>query len=733
MSIFKLDVFKGLSFAIPCLHSTHTMGILTFTLLPLALILAAALALVTVVLLRFCVKRSSAKTRRAIAHMPCGMGKCKVQSAVISTFKIVVVILLFVYPALCSKLFTTFKCVEVGPGELYMVADMTKQCYVGDWLLWGAVSLVGMIFYVVGIPVAIIVFLWIGQKKQALRFPVVELPEDIDMIEPRMVWSFVERTDNYLLNKGALGNVYEQYDPEAWYFEAACTFRKMILTGALVLFGAGTAAQVVVALAVCIFWFGLVANQKPYEDDTDDRLAQVEAMQVLFTLLIGLVLQLQRSAAKNGEQEFDNNSLGIALIGLNCVVIALALVQQPICRKIGTCFYNTVNGYKQRADAMRHWEKGLLVEVDDERYYDDDINTHDSSDIPNAVWVDGGDEPPRIIHQRPLAMKIVEDDRSGTMYFNALDGMLINDPICIHERTGKEYWFDKLTNVRLEVAPLHLHEIDDEHTVATAQHWFDETVKKHVGPNPKRAMLFERPTQLVLPHMRGNHPLLQGDCKDAVVRTVWHNKKTGELSYEDPHHALAVEHALEPRCCGCLHKSPDKIREENMAPDEELREELIITVDADIELGEKLTTASDLIYIAGASGSTSKAEAARMDAEAVEQQGGRIDGNAIDVASEQINRQDDADAVAARAALEARKTKSRLGADAIAANEEIERAEAAVSAEARQDLERRKLARTQSKHVAETEAGEGAVDMIENPMDTSSAAQRALRGTRHVC
>ena len=156
-----------------------------------------------------------------------------------------------------------------------------------------------------------------------------------------------------------------------------------------------------------------------------------------------------------------------------------------------------------------------------------------------------------------------------------------------------------------------------------------------------------------------------------------------------------------------------------MAPDEELREELLITVDADIELGEKLTTASDLIYSAGASGSTSKAEAARMDAEAVEQQGGRIDGNAIDVASEQINRQDDADAVAARAALEARKTKSRLGADAIAANEEIERAEAAVSAEARQDLERRKLARAQSKHVAETEAGEGAVDMIENPMVTS--------------
>jgi len=319
------------------------MGVATFTLLPLSLIIAALLALMIVALSRCCFKRCPSKTRRKIRKMPCGCGKCSTSAAVTSTLKIVVVILLFVYPALCSKLFTTFKCVEVGPNELFMVADMTQQCFVGNWLIWAAISIAGMVLYVIGIPMGIVAFLWIGKRRGALQFPVVDLPVDVDDIEPAMVKEYVARTDMYLRNKGALGSVYDQYDPETWYFEICCTFRKMVLTGALVLLGAGTAAQVVVALAVCIIWFGLIANLKPFGDPTDDRLAQVEALQVLFTLLIGLVLQLQRAAAKTGGEEFDSDSLGAALIFLNCIVITLALIQQPIVRKIWNCFYNSIN------------------------------------------------------------------------------------------------------------------------------------------------------------------------------------------------------------------------------------------------------------------------------------------------------------------------------------------------------------------------------------------------------
>ena len=118
--------------------------------------------------------------------------------------------------------------------------------------------------------------------------------------------------------------------PPGHRFEFGCTMRKMILTGALVLFGAGTTPQVITALAVCIAWFALVANTKPFGEDVDDRLAQVEALQVLFTLQLGLVLQLQAASADGTEA--DDESLGVLLVALNCIVVALALVQQPIVR-----------------------------------------------------------------------------------------------------------------------------------------------------------------------------------------------------------------------------------------------------------------------------------------------------------------------------------------------------------------------------------------------------------------
>lgn len=135
----------------------------------------------------------------------------------------------------------------------------------------------------------------------------------------------------------------------------------MILTGALVLFGAGTAAQIVVALSVCIIWFGLVANLKPFGEEVDDRLAQVEALQILFTLMIGLVLQLQ--AQTDGDD--PQNELGGILVSLNIVVVVLALIQQPVFRILATkCCAPCVRWYAMRK-AAREWASVVLFDATD--------------------------------------------------------------------------------------------------------------------------------------------------------------------------------------------------------------------------------------------------------------------------------------------------------------------------------------------------------------------------------
>ena len=137
--------------------------------------------------------------------------------------------------------------------------------------------------------------------------------------------------------------------------------RKMILTGALVLFGAGTASQLVLALSVCILWFGLVANLQPFDEDVDDRLAQAEALQILFTLMIGLVLQLQ--AADEGPT--SQNELGVLLILLNILVVTLALIQQPVVRIILTKCCAPCTRRRAMGKVRREWAPVILVEATD--------------------------------------------------------------------------------------------------------------------------------------------------------------------------------------------------------------------------------------------------------------------------------------------------------------------------------------------------------------------------------
>jgi hypothetical protein len=241
-------------------------------------------------------------------------------------------VILFIYPTICSKVFMTFKCIEVG-GAQYLVNDMSKRCFEGAWLWAAVVASAAMAVYVVGIPLLLLVLLFFGRRRGTLSFPAIDIDPDAP-IKAAEIANQVNLQNEYLRNRIAFGTLYYQYEPRFWWFEFGCTMRKMILTGALVLFGAGTTPQVVIALAVCIFWLQLVTNLKPFGEDVDDRLAQVEGMQVLFTLLIGHVLQLQ--AATESSTASEENSLGVVLIILNCIVIALAVVQQPLSRTIAS-------------------------------------------------------------------------------------------------------------------------------------------------------------------------------------------------------------------------------------------------------------------------------------------------------------------------------------------------------------------------------------------------------------
>ena len=535
LSIFKLDLFKGLAVVVPCLYSTHYMSLAGFVTAPLIIVAVFVLAFFVVMLARIVIKRQSQSVRRAAKKLRC----CRYtfESAGTATIKLAVLVILFLYPTICSKVFMTFKCVRVG-GKSFLVADMSKACFEGDWIFAATIAAAAIAVYVVGIPLLLLVLLFVGEQRGTLVFPEIAFAQHTE-IEPEEVMSAARRVNEFFRNRVAYGSLYDQvcfvflsssfigvhcciltpfrfpslliqYEPKYWWFEFCCTMRKMFLTGALVLFGAGTTPQVVTALAVCILWFGLIANLNPFSDAVDDRLAQVESIQVLFTLLIGLVLQLQALSPEgnNGDEE----AIGIVLITLNLAVIALAFVQQPIVLKIANHLSSYARSIILSMRAHRDWKAAWLLkgiaEEEEEKENDD-----------GATWVDvSSSATPRILDTTPIPLELCDEGevcigRDGKVIVNALTKFEAED--------GRVLWIDTDASINYSEEPRYFDEVQ---SLDRATHWLDVGEQQLLLVQPMRLVLSE-PSEF-------NNDGREEEC--ANVTQVWHHRRSGVLTNNDP-------------------------------------------------------------------------------------------------------------------------------------------------------------------------------------------------------
>ena len=257
----------------------------------------------------------------------------------------------------------------------------------------------------------------------------------------------------------------------------------MILTGALVLFGAGTAPQVVTALAMCVVWFGLIANFRPFCDSVDDRLAQAEALQVLFTILIGLVLQLEQGA-QDTSTTMDKNNLGVVLIVLNCAVLLLALVQQPLVRIIAIRIARVPRRIREKIRTRREWEPVWIVTPSAEAYQSS-LRALENADADEHVmldtWCDTASNPPRALKAVPRALSETKvGDAKGWMFDG--DGNVLKDPReVIDTKDEMKRWFDLDTMRVLKAPPTQLFETTDcQHAVQ----WLDAETQKLLRAHP---------------------------------------------------------------------------------------------------------------------------------------------------------------------------------------------------------------------------------------------------------
>ena len=125
-----------------------------------------------------------------------------------------------------------------------------------------------------------------------------------------------------------------QYEPQYWYWEVIVIIEKMLLTGVMSVVGVGSSSQLLIAAMLVLFYLLLVLRLGPFADDYDDGINFMMCLQLLLTLMGGLLIMTDNPNART----YPDDKMGSLLIGLNVAGVAIffmsLLLLVPCVRRI---------------------------------------------------------------------------------------------------------------------------------------------------------------------------------------------------------------------------------------------------------------------------------------------------------------------------------------------------------------------------------------------------------------
>jgi len=209
------------------------------------------------------------------------------------------------YTNISTSIFQLFKCHPIE-GTSYLVADYNVKCGEGEWLTYMGIAVAGIFLYTIGIPLYLFVKLY--QSREVLHS---------DDLEP-------ERHAEHAMAQKKLGSVYGDYSNEAYYFDLIDLFRRILLTGALVLVGEGGGAQIFLGSVICLVWLTLIIVKRPYGAFWDNAMSAVLSFQLLLVTLIGMALTINQKTPEDEKDPMENQLFEIVLTGASILIIITA-------------------------------------------------------------------------------------------------------------------------------------------------------------------------------------------------------------------------------------------------------------------------------------------------------------------------------------------------------------------------------------------------------------------------
>jgi hypothetical protein len=178
-----------------------------------------------------------------------------------------------------------------------------------------------MFVWVIGIPLYVLLALWFNRKYLYDHKPEHRVRHE-EVVEE-------------------FGTLFLQYEPAYWYWEVTVIFKKMMLTGAMTIIEPGTSVQLVIALLVVLFNMLLILKIGPFVDDADDWLSFTTSLQMLLTLIGGLLIKTDNPV----NPSYDPGVMGTLLVVINSVgLVALAFSIVAMHPNVRACLNNGGRG-----------------------------------------------------------------------------------------------------------------------------------------------------------------------------------------------------------------------------------------------------------------------------------------------------------------------------------------------------------------------------------------------------
>lgn len=381
LTIFNLDVIPALS--LDCVMTNTFYSSLVMTIIyPCAM---CALIGISWLVLMLRTPREDRRRRRKIGNRH---------------IKFLLLLLFLIYPSASATVLRTFKCIWLDD-DWYLEADLRLLCYNDEWSWYASVAVIGILMYPVGVGIFFARALYLNrmlvhldvdgavcavvaakEEHESLR-QIVECgaatPELVayltnKLMDAKQVLREAQIHMEQVLQQQPAhqdviyryGFIFEQYNPDAFYWELLELLRKLMLTSLIMFVDPGSTAQLAWALAISTSFLVALIMVNPFKDESDGAFAFFAMLSIIIATSSGLVLRAQ-NAGDETTTTYSNVLIQSFLLGATAgMVLLFAYFCGRAIKDSGDKNTDRLSNVAEMAEMLDLGQNAVMGEVRDE-------------------------------------------------------------------------------------------------------------------------------------------------------------------------------------------------------------------------------------------------------------------------------------------------------------------------------------------------------------------------------